>query len=58
LFPLPFGIYEYNINQPLPLGSLFVMAVLAIIPFIPFGAVEFTFAIGWDANYIANRLNG
>ena len=58
LFPLPLGVYHYNPNQPLPLGSLFLVGALIVIPFIPFGSLEFTFALGWDANYIALRLNG
>lgn len=58
MFPLPIGVYHYNPNQPLPLGSLFLMGVLVVIPFIPFGSLEFTFALGWDANYLALRLNG
>ena len=58
IFPLPIGIYQYTPNQPLPLGSLFVLAILVIIPFIPFGAIEITLPMGWDANYLALRLNG
>ena len=57
-FPLPIGIYQYTPNQPLPLGSLLALAILIIIPFIPFGAIEITFALGWDANYLVLRLNG
>ena len=57
-FPIPVGIYQYTPNQPLPLGSLFALAILIIIPFIPFGSIEITYALGWDANYIALRLNG
>jgi hypothetical protein len=58
LFPLPIGVYQYTPNQPLPLGSLFLFGVLVVIPFIPFGSLEFTAALGWDANYLALRLNG
>ena len=52
------GIYQYTPNQPLPLGSLFALALLIIVPFIPFGSIEITYALGWDANYLALRLNG
>ena len=58
LLPWPLGWFIPGPVRRLPTLTLLAFSPIIIVPFVPFGIFELRLPLGWDGNYLAERIYG